>query len=146
MARHRTQPTTATSRGVRWRIMATSLVVVLVACSCGGDDDAESSTTTSSSESRRTTTTEAGECTTLLENGCEAETVRNLQRLLQRKIDQTVGVTGKFGDQTEDVLRTFEQTCDVCVADGRILVNGDEWDELDGRDDLPTTTVELSPG
>lgn len=146
MVRHGVQPTTVTSRRVGWRIIATLLVAVLLTASCGGDDDTGSSTTTSSGGLPSTTTTEADECSTLLENGCEAEAVRNLQRLLQRKIDQTVVVTGKFGDQTEEALRAFEQSCDICIEDGRIQVNGDEWDELDELDDLPTTTVEGSPG
>lgn len=174
MACHPLQPTTARLGGARRTAAIVSLVVMLCACSGGGDDEsgttmsstasptttpaatsaststtAPSSTTsaaTSSTTSTPTSTTAPADCTTLLEHGCETEFVRNLQRLLQRKIDRAVVVDGKFGDQTDVALRKFERSCGKCVEDGRIRVNGVEWTELNGRDDLPIIIDEGSPG
>ena len=99
----------------------------------------------SSASTSTWSTTGVDDCTTLLKNGCESEEVRRLQRLLQRKIDADVDVDGKFGDETEGALDAFERKCDICVPDGQIRVDVEEWDELDSRKDLPQSGGENSP-
>ncbi len=140
-------------------------MLVASVCACGGggeetgdttaltDDSAvttstgpDVSTSDSSSASTSTaSTTGVDDCTTLLKNGCESEEVRRLQRLLQRKIDDNVDVDGKFGGETERALDAFERRCDICVEDGQIRVDAEEWDELDSRPDLPPDEGETSP-
>lgn len=149
----------------RWAgpVIATALVVA----GCAGDDDASDdsiaessansspdSSTTSPPTTRSPTTTRAPtttrpptsttdpveRCVELLERGCDGEGVERLQRLLRSRVDRTLSVDGDFGPVTERTLRSFEEfDCpqDVCEVDGRIVIDGPEWEALVDLDELP---------
>ena len=159
------RPTQMHLRRARSSFFLVPLMLVASVCVCGGGadetgdttaltDDPTATTSTvpdvstsgnSSASTSTSSTTGVDDCTTLLKNGCESEEVRRLQRLLQRKIDADVDVDGKFGDETEGALDAFERKCDICVPDGQIRVDVEEWDELDSRKDLPQSGGENSP-
>lgn len=155
-------------------IAVVAAAATLVTSCGGGDDDSddESSTTTSSSvvttsTSLPTTTTTVATtttvtrttppvsttvptpvaCETLLEIGCEGAAVGRLQRLLRTRVDGSIAVDDVFGAMTEAALRSFEEfrcPASVCVVDGSIVVDGPEWQRLDGLPTTTTTTFEIS--
>jgi hypothetical protein len=108
-------------------------------------DDSTTSSTTRPTVS--TTTLPPLRCVELLALGCDGEPVERLQRLLRSRIDRVIAVDGDFGLQTERALREFEDLrcpAATCDSDREIVVDGPEWEVLEGLPELPPL-MEPSP-